>query len=205
MNRELLIKQAIENNIKVKKDILENSAILELIDEIAKEIIKAFRSGNKILFCGNGGSAADAQHLAAEFSGKFYLDRAPLCADALHTNSSYLTAVANDYSYDEVFGRLVRAMGKGGDVLIAISTSGNSKNIIRAVETANKLKLITVGLTGQSGGKIKNLCRYTIKVPSADVPRIQESHILIGHIICEIVEKVIFSNAGKRRQNCLKR
>ena len=121
------------------------------------------------------------------------MDRNPLFAEALHTNSSFLTAVANDYSFNEVFGRAVKAMGRKGDVLIGISTSGNSLNIIKAIETANKLKMVTVGLTGYDGGKMKNLCKYLIKIPSDDTPRIQESHILIGHIICEIVEKNIFN------------
>jgi len=147
-----------------------------------------------VLLCGNGGSAADAQHLAAELSGKFYLDRPPLFAEALHTNVSYITAVSNDYSFEEVYARLVRGEGQAGDVLIGISTSGNSKNVIKAIEKANEISMITVGMTGASGGEMKNLCRYLINVPSTDTPRIQESHILIGHIICEIVEKELFGN-----------
>ena len=193
MDKTLLITQAIKSTIKTKEKILANKEILNIIDEVAQKIIKAFKNDKKVLLCGNGGSAADAQHIAAELSGKFYLDRNPLFAEALHTNSSFLTAVANDYSFNEVFGRAVKAMGRKGDVLIGISTSGNSLNIIKAIETANKLKMVTVGLTGDDGGKMKNLCKYLIKIPSQDTPRIQESHILIGHIICEIVEKNIFS------------
>ncbi len=148
---------------------------------MAKEIINAYKRGRKVLLCGNGGSAADAQHIAAELSGKFYIDRDPLFAEALHVNTSYLTAVANDYSYDEVFSRLVKAKGKKGDVLVAISTSGRSRNVIKAIEAANEIGMITVGLTGKSGGRMN------------DVPRIQEAHIMIGHIICEIVERELFN------------
>lgn len=142
--------------------------------------------------CGNGGSAADAQHIAAEFSGRFYLDRDPLPAEALHTNTSFLTTVANDYSYEQVFSRMVKAVGRPGDVLIGISTSGNSNNVMLALKTARQKKMVTVGLTGQGGGKMKALCDYSFQVPSGDTPRIQESHILIGHIIAEIVEKELF-------------
>jgi D-sedoheptulose 7-phosphate isomerase len=155
---------------------------------------KSFQNNKKVLLCGNGGSAADAQHIAAEFTGRFYLDREPLFAEALHVNTSFLTAVANDYSYDEVFSRMVKAMGREGDVLIGISTSGNSKNVIKAIETANERKMITVGFTGQGGGKMKPICKYLIEVPSTDTPRIQESHILMGHIIADIVEKELFGN-----------
>jgi len=192
MDKKSLIIQAIKKNIETKKKILKDEKVLAKIEKIADEITKAFNNDKKVLLCGNGGSAADAQHIAAEFSGKFYLDREPLFAEALHTNSSFLTAVANDYSYDEVFARAVKAKGRKGDVLIGISTSGNSPNIIKVIETANKLKMITVGFTGGNGGKMKKLCKYLIKVPSNDTPRIQEAHILIGHIICEIVENKIF-------------
>jgi len=194
MNKKSLIIKSIENNIKTKQQILEDKGLLTEIEKIADEMIKAFKNGEKVLLCGNGGSAADAQHIAAELSGKFYLDRDPLFAEALHTNTSFLTAVANDYSYNEVFARAVKAMtmDRKGDVLIGISTSGNSPNVIKAIEMANKMKMVTVGLTGQSGGKMKEICKYLIRIPSNDTPRIQEVHILIGHIICEIVEKKIF-------------
>lgn len=194
MEKNLLIKQAINNTIRTKMNILKSRETLELIDKVAEEIIKAFKNDKKVLFCGNGGSAADAQHIAAELSGKFYLNREPLFAEALHTNTSFLTAVANDFSYDEVFARAVKAMGREGDILIGISTSGNSLNVLKAIKTANNLKMITIGFTGYDGGKIKKLCKYLIKIPSNDTPRIQESHILIGHIICEIVEKQIFGS-----------
>lgn len=199
MDNRFFIVKAIKNSVETKQKILKNQEFLFLIETIVEEIVNAFKKGKKILFCGNGGSAADAQHLAAELSGKFYLDREPLPAEALHVNTSFLTSVANDYSYDEVFARSVRAQGKEGDVLIAISTSGNSRNVIKAIKTANNLKIITVGFTGREGGKMKSLCKYLIKVPSTDTPRIQESHILIGHIICEIVEKSIFGNSNKKQ------
>jgi len=155
-------------------------------------IAKAFANGNKVLFCGNGGSAADAQHLAAEFSGRFYSDRDPLPSEALHCNSSYITAVANDYGYDVVYSRIIKGTGKPGDVLVGLSTSGNSVNIIKAMEQAKKLGMITVGLTGATGGKMKEVCDYLLNVPSSDTPRIQESHITVGHIICQLVEEALF-------------
>ncbi len=192
MNKNLIITQSIKNNIELGKKVLNNENILITIEKITKEVINAFKHDKKAFFCGNGGSAADAQHLAAELSGKFYLDREPLFAEALHVNSSYLTAVANDYSYDEVYARLIKGKGREGDILIAISTSGNSQNIIKAIKIANDIKMITVGLTGKDGGMMNDMCKYLIKVPSSDTPRIQELHILIGHIICEIVEKKLF-------------
>ena len=186
------IKQAIQESIELKQQILSDEQLVQTISEVADICSDAYCEGNKVLFCGNGGSAADAQHLAAELSGRFYFDREPLDAEALHVNTSYLTAVANDYSYEEVFSRLVKAKGKKGDILIGISTSGNSANIIRAFKTAQELGMITVGITGETGGKMKNISDYLLNVPSKDTPRIQESHILIGHIICELIESRIF-------------
>jgi D-sedoheptulose 7-phosphate isomerase len=194
MRKNLLIKKAIKNTIETKKKILKDKNTLSIIEKVAEGIIKAFKNDKKVLLCGNGGSAADAQHIATELSGKFYLDREPLFAEALHTNTSFLTAVANDFSYDEVFARAVRAMGRKGDILIGISTSGNSLNVIKAIKMANKMKMVSIGLSGKTGGKMRDLCKYLIRVPSTDTPRIQESHILIGHIICEIVEKDIFGS-----------
>jgi D-sedoheptulose 7-phosphate isomerase len=186
------IKKGILESIKVKQKILENPKLLSTISQVAQEIINAFKNDKKVLLCGNGGSAADAQHIAAELSGRFYFDREPLFAEALHVNTSYLAAVANDYSYDEVFSRLVKAKGRAGYILIGISTSGNSKNVIKAIEVANAIGMITVGMTGETGVKMKDPCKYLINVPSIDTPRIQEAHIMIGHIICEIVEKELF-------------
>lgn len=197
LNKSSFAVKRIKESIAIKEKILNRKEILNTIAEVVNEIMGALKSDKKILLCGNGGSAADAQHIAAELSGKFYLDRNPLFAEALHTNTSFLTAVANDYSFDDVFARAVRAKGKKGDILIGISTSGNSENVIRAIKTANKLGMITIGLTGKSGGKMKNICKYLIRVPSEDTPRIQEVHILIGHIICEIVEKEIFGKNEK--------
>lgn len=184
--------EIIRSSISVKSQILSDNQLISDIVRISELITDCFNSGGKVLFCGNGGSAADAQHLAAEFSGRFYKDRAPLFSESLSVNTSYLTAVANDYSYDEVYARLVRAMGRPGDILVAISTSGNSNNIIKAVEAANDLDMITIGLTGMTGGRMIEVCKELIKVPSKDTPRIQESHIMIGHIICELVESSIF-------------
>ena len=185
-------KQTIQESINVKQLILENEELILAIEEVAQVCINAFKNGGKVLFCGNGGSAADAQHIAAELSGRFNYDRPPLFAEALHVNSSFMTAVANDYSFDEVYARMVKAMGKKNDVLIAISTSGNSPNIVKAVLQANELEMTTIGLSGESGGKLSDICSSMIKVPSGNTARIQESHIMIGHIICDIIEKSIF-------------
>lgn len=182
----------INESIETKKRILGNANLIKVIEDVVNICTGAFRNGNKVLFCGNGGSAADAQHLAAEFSGRFYYDRPPLPSEALHVNTSYLTAVANDYSFDEVYSRILKGSGKKGDILVAISTSGNSVNIIRALQTARESGITTVGLTGATGGKMKDLCDFLINIPSSDTPRIQESHIMIGHIICELVEAELF-------------
>lgn len=186
------IKESIENSIKVKNDILKNEEILLKIEESYKTICKCFRNGNKILFCGNGGSAADAQHLSAELSGRFKIDREPLDAEALHVNTSYITAVANDYSYDEVFSRLVKAKGKRGDVLIGLSTSGNSRNVVKAFEAAKEKGMITIAFTGSKQNILEVISDIIIKVPSDDTANIQESHIMVGHIICGLVEKELF-------------
>lgn len=188
------IQEIVAASINVKTKVLQNSELLKTIQEVTTLIIQAFKSGNKVMFCGNGGSAADAQHLAAEFSGRFYKDRKPLPAEALHCNTSYLTAVANDYGYDEVYSRMVAGSGKQGDVLIALSTSGNSVNITKALQTAGEIGMITVGFTGEGGGKMKSLCQYLVNVPSNDTPRIQEAHILIGHIVCQLVEEGFFED-----------
>ncbi|MBS1589289.1 MAG: D-sedoheptulose 7-phosphate isomerase [Bacteroidetes bacterium] len=188
----MTIQEIIQNSIFTKQQILENKALLSEIEAVIQCLSDAFKAGNKVLFCGNGGSAADAQHLAAEFSGRFYTDRDPLPSEALHTNTSYLTAVANDYSYDVVYSRLVKGMGKPGDVLVALSTSGNSTNIVKALEQAREIGMKTVCFTGSTGGKMKALADYLLNVPSTDTPRIQEAHILIGHIICQLVEEHLF-------------
>ncbi|MVT12397.1 D-sedoheptulose-7-phosphate isomerase [Chitinophaga tropicalis] len=184
--------QVIQQSIAVKEAICKDETLIQTIQQVATVITGSLQQGHKILFCGNGGSAADAQHLAAEFSGRFYKDRTPLYAEALHCNTSYLTAVGNDYGYDQVYARMLRGIGQPGDVLVGISTSGNSANILEAIKVAKNKGMIVVSMTGQAGGKMKDGSDYLINVPSTDTPRIQESHITIGHIICEIVEKNLF-------------
>jgi len=180
-------------SIAVKQQILADEAMQQKIAEAVAVITAAFNNGKKVLFCGNGGSAADAQHLAAEFSGRFYIDRKALPSEALHCNTSYLTAVGNDYSYDVIYARIIDGIGQEGDVLVGLSTSGNSRNVIKAFEVAREKGIITVGLTGATGGQMKPLSDFLFNVPSTDTPRIQESHIMIGHIICELVEAKLFS------------
>ena len=186
------IPQSIEQSIAAKQAILDNLEFLNRIQQAADMIIASLRNGGKIHFCGNGGSAADAQHLAAELSGRFYFDRPPLNAEALHCNTSYLTAVGNDYGYDFIFSRLLRGTAKAGDVIVGISTSGNSKNILKAFELAKEMGVKIIAMTGETGGAMKDYADILLNVPSKDTPRIQESHILIGHIICELVETEIF-------------
>ncbi|MEY4052043.1 MAG: SIS domain-containing protein [Chitinophagia bacterium] len=186
------INSIINASIQVKQDIIEKGELTATLEKVITAITQAFKNGNSVYFAGNGGSAADAQHLAAEFSGRFYKDRKALPSEALHCNTSYLTAVANDYSYDVIYSRLLEGLAKPGDVLVGLSTSGNSGNIVKAFEKSKELKVVTIGFTGAEGGKMKGLSDYLINVPSTDTPRIQESHILLGHIICELVEKNIF-------------
>jgi D-sedoheptulose 7-phosphate isomerase len=186
------IHDIIKASIDVKIKLLNNSAQQQVLQDVADLCIRTFRADGKVLFCGNGGSAADAQHIAAELSGRFYTDREPLYAEALHVNSSYMTAVANDYSFDVVYSRMVKACGRKGDVLVGISTSGNSKNIIAALEEAKKAGMITVGMTGEGGGKMRSLCDHLLQSPSNDTPRIQETHILMGHIICQLIEEGLY-------------
>jgi len=186
------IKRAIEDSIQAKQFILNDKLLLDRLEDAINECVKSLSSGGKIWFAGNGGSAADAQHLAAELSGRFYLDRRPLPAEALHVNSSFLTAAANDYGYDQVYARLIEGCAKQGDVLVAISTSGNSANIVEAAKTAQKIGAYVIALTGQTGGKLANHCDLLLKVPSLDTPRIQECHIMMGHILCENIEKELF-------------
>ena len=191
------IKDIVQASIDVKQDVLQNEALLQTVQDCVGIIVTAFKNGNKVLFCGNGGSAADAQHLAAEFSGRFYTDRDALPAEALHCNTSYITAVANDYSYDVIYSRLIKGIGKAGDVLVGLSTSGNSKNIINAFEVAKQKGMITIGFTGATGGNMIPITDHLINVPSTDTPRIQESHILLGHIICQLVEEEYFKETSQ--------
>jgi D-sedoheptulose 7-phosphate isomerase len=187
------IKNIIQASIDTKQKVLENDELIRTIEKVVDAIVTAFKNGHRVYFCGNGGSAADAQHLAAEFSGRFYTDRKALPAEALHCNTSYLTAVANDYGYNVVYSRMIDGIGEAGDVLVGLSTSGNSANIIKAFEVAKEKNIITIAFTGLSGGQMKSISDHLINIPSTDTPRIQESHILLGHIICQLVEEKIFA------------
>lgn len=193
-----LIRQRINESIATKNRLLEDSNLLNNILGVSNIIIEKIKSGGSVYFCGNGGSAADAQHLAAELSGRFYFDRKPLSSDALHCNTSFLTAVANDYSYDAIYARLITGIGRKGDVLIGLSTSGNSKNIVNALVQAKEMGIYTVALTGSKGGQMKDIADACLCIPSDDTPRIQESHIMVGHIICEIIESTLFENPNKK-------
>ena len=189
------IREFIRASIEVKKMVLEDDLLLATVGNVADVITASLKREGRIYFCGNGGSAADAQHLAAEFSGRFYKDRLALPAEALHCNTSYLTAVANDYSFDVVYSRLIDGIGRKGDVLVGLSTSGNSANIVRAFESAKTIGMTTVGFTGITGGALKAVSDYLLNIPSADTPRIQETHILVGHIICQLVEEKYFAGS----------
>ena len=189
------IKKCLSSSVENFTYVLNDTNIHTKIEKIIDLSVKAFRNDKKMLFCGNGGSASDAQHIAAELSGKFYVDRPPLNAEALHVNSSFITAVANDYGYDEIYSRMVQASGRAGDILVGISTSGNSTNVIKAIKKAKEIGIITIGFTGKKIGEMDSICDVIIKAPTNDTPRVQEIHILIGHIICEMIEEKMFPNA----------
>ena len=195
---EKLIIDRINKNIEIKQNILLDNNLIKKIDFTSQTIIKAYKSGRKVILFGNGGSAADAQHLAAELVNKFYLDRKSLPAITLTVNTSILTAIGNDYSFNKIFSKQLEGMGEEGDIAIGISTSGNSKNVIEGLKFAKEKKLYTIGFTGKDGGIINNIVDICINVPSDDTPRIQEAHIMIGHIICEIVEKELFKKGEKK-------
>ncbi|WP_421919698.1 D-sedoheptulose-7-phosphate isomerase [Marinifilum sp.] len=194
--REFIRKQ-ISESLDIKQRILDNEQLIVLIDKIASICTEVYKKGGKTLLAGNGGSAADAQHIAGEFVSRFYFDRPGIPSIALTTDTSILTAIGNDYGYEKLFSRQIQAQGNGGDMFFAISTSGNSKNLIEAIKEAKGNNIITVGLTGETGGQMVDICDFCIKVPSKETPRIQEAHILIGHIICSIVEENIFGNLKK--------
>ena len=185
-------KNRIQTSIDLKMSLLNNDGILKILENIVNDIVTCYKNDGKVLWAGNGGSAADAQHLSAELSGRFYYDRPPLFSEALHVNTSYTTAVANDYSYDIIYSRLTQAMGRKGDVLIGLSPSGNSKNVIEALKVANEIGMVTIGFTGETGGNMKDVCKYLVNIPSKDTPRIQECHMILGHTICELVETHLF-------------
>jgi D-sedoheptulose 7-phosphate isomerase len=186
------IQDIIKESLTVKTQVLNDSRLIALVGDIVTLIVDRFRQGKHLYFCGNGGSAADAQHLAAEFSGRFYINRDALPSEALHCNTSYLTAVANDFSYDLIYSRLIKGIGKPGDILVGMSTSGNSPNILKAFDTAREKGITTIGMTGEGGGQLKELSDYLIDIPSRNTPRIQEGHMLLGHIICQLVEEAYF-------------
>jgi D-sedoheptulose 7-phosphate isomerase len=187
------IQDIISESLAVKNEVLKDARLLALVGDLVNLITDRFRQGNHLYFCGNGGSAADAQHLAAEFSGRFYINRDALPSEALHCNTSYLTAVANDFSYELIYSRLIKGIGKPGDILIGLSTSGNSGNIVKAFETAREKGITTIGMTGEGGGKMAPLSDYLVCIPSKNTPRIQEVHMLLGHIICQLVEEQYFT------------
>ncbi len=188
-----MFKKGLIESIALKEKILRNEELLSNLQKTASLLSHCFRSGNKVLFCGNGGSAADAQHLAAELSGRFYFNRPALPAEALHVNTSFLTAVANDFGYDQVYARMIEAIGQENDILVGLSTSGNSPNILKAFDAAKAKSMLTIALTGESGGELKAKADILLNIPSSDTPRIQENHILLGHLLCEWVEKDLFS------------
>lgn len=192
------IRQQIRDSISTKEAFFKDEKNVELLDQIAKDLIATYRAGKKTLIAGNGGSAADAQHIAAEFVSRFYFDRPALPSIALTTDTSALTAIGNDYGYELLFSRQLEANGQKGDVFIAISTSGNSKNVLKGIEAAKKLGIKTVGLTGKSGGKMRDMVDYCVCIPSDETPRIQECHILVGHILCAAVEKELFEKEYKK-------
>ena len=186
------ITAAVRDSINLKTQLVDDPQFIHTIESAASVCIQAIRQDHRIFFCGNGGSAADAQHLAAELSGRYYYDRPPLYAEALNVNMSYITAVGNDYGYDAIFERSLQAKGRPGDILIGLSTSGNSLNVVRAFEFARKSGVVTIGMTGREGGRLRPLSDHLLTVPSLDTPRIQECHLMIGHIICELIESSIF-------------
>lgn len=192
MDSKGIIRQRLKEHRQTIEQILADERLQDMIAQVTETIVTCFKYGGRVYFCGNGGSAADAQHLAAEFSGKFYLERDILPSEALHCNSSYITAVSNDLSFDMIYSRLISGIGKAGDVLIGLSTSGNSTNIVKAFEVCREKAITTVAFTGANGGQMRELSRLLINIPSTDTPRIQEAHITIGHIICELVEDEIF-------------
>jgi D-sedoheptulose 7-phosphate isomerase len=195
-----MVKKIIENintSINLKKQILDDSYFEEKLYEICKEIIECYNNGNKILFCGNGGSFADAQHLSAELSGRFYFDRPPLEVVLLSSNSSYLTAVANDYSYEDIFTREFKSSAKKGDLLISFSTSGKSKNIIELLNLSKNYGVKSISFLGNDGGIAKDISDFSIIIPSNDTARIQECHMLLGHSIIEVVEHKLFNKLKK--------
>ena len=189
------IKDRFRESMIIENSIIDNDVLVFTIDVVSKEIATTFKNGGKLFLCGNGGSATNAQQIASQLSGIFYYDRPPLNAEALHTNSSYITSISNQYSFDEVYARMILAQGNPGDMLIAVSSSGNSKSVINALNMANRLGMKTIGLTGEDTGLMSECCGEIISVPSNNRPRINESHLLIGNIFCEIVESILYKKS----------
>lgn len=188
------IEEMIGQSIAAKQAVLADKKLLRIVEEIASHCIQVFQADGKVLFCGNGGSAADAQHLATELSGRFYFDRPPLFSEALNANTAFITAVGNDYGFDHIFARMAKAAGRKGDLLFALSTSGNSANVLNAIAAAREIGMKTVGMTGADGGSMTGQCDWLIRIPSDDTPRIQECHMMLGHLICELVEEGMFGD-----------
>jgi len=189
-----LIKAEIQKSIEVKQEVLNNSKIISQLEKLVDDCLTSLRSGGKVIFCGNGGSFADSQHLAAEFVSRLRFDRSPLASVALGTNSSNMSAIGNDYGYDQVFKREILALGSNKDVFIPISTSGNSSNVIEAIKAANDMGIKTIAFTGGNGGKMAEICECVV-VPSYSTEKIQEVHIMLGHILCYLIESAIFKNS----------
>jgi D-sedoheptulose 7-phosphate isomerase len=187
-----LVRDQIRRSMELKQTLLLDAGFQDAVATVAMQFLESLRAGGKIFFFGNGGSAADAQHLAAEFTGRYLKERPALPAIALSVNSSSVTAIGNDYGFDFIFARQIEALGKQGDVAVGITTSGNSPNVLRGLEIAKSKSIFTVALTGASGGAVKNIAQCTIQIPSQETPRIQECHLLTGHIICELVENMLF-------------
>ncbi len=187
-----ILDDSLRDSISARQALMADEALRGRLLQAGELMVEAFRRGKKVLFCGNGGSAADAQHLSAELSGRFYFDREPLPAEALHVNTSFLTAVANDYDFATTYARMLRGLGQKGDVLVALSTSGRSPNVVHAAEAARKIGISVVGMTGASGGPLADHSDILLNVPSEDTPRIQELHMLIGHVLCQYVEASLF-------------
>lgn len=196
MNQSAKIRERIQTSIDLKTAILSDDRLIEGIEKAARMITQAYLNGGKTIFCGNGGSAADAQHLAAELSGKLFIDRPPISAEACHVNSSFITAYSNDFNFEQAYARYIESVGKTQDVLVAISTSGNSQNVVNAILKARKMGMHIIALTGLSGGRMKDMADLLLNIPSTNTARIQEAHILIGHIICELVEAELFLPPG---------
>ncbi len=187
-----IITNSLLKSSDLHRQLLEDTALIDTLAKVAEKAVDILRNGGKIMLCGNGGSASDAQHIAAELTGRYYKDRPALDAVALNTNTPALTAIANDYGYEYIFARQIEAHGRPGDMVIGLSTSGNSPNILKAIRKSKELGLVTVGMTGIDGGEMKREVTYWLSVPSDDTPRIQEGHILLGHVFCEVIESRFF-------------